>query len=387
MSAIIEQAMQRAQVAADAVANPAAEPGSPMPPAAEPGPLSVRLLGADAADRARWDSFVQACPEATFFHRAGWQRVIEAAFGHRTWFFLAERDGQIEGVLPLAQIKSRLFGHSLVALPFCVYGGVAARTGAARAALDAEALQLAQSLNVGHLEYRTVTPAHPDDPAWLGKDLYVTFRKEISADDEANMNAIPRKQRAMVRKGIKLGLAGEIDQDVERFFSAYASSVHRLGTPVFSKKYFRLLKEEFGDDCEVRVIVQGEGAEKRLVAGVLSFFFRDEVLPYYGGGMPVARDVAGNDFMYWNLMQASAAKGYRLFDFGRSKRGTGAFDFKKNWGFTAQPLPYAYRLVASAELPDVNPLNPKYQLFIKLWQKLPLPLANALGPHIVKDLG
>jgi FemAB-related protein (PEP-CTERM system-associated) len=240
---------------------------------------------------------------------------------------------------------------------------------------------------VGHLEYRNAAPAHPDDPAWLGKDLYVTFRKEISADDETNMNAIPRKQRAMVRKGIKLGLAGEIDQDVERFFTAYASSVHRLGTPVFSRKYFRLLKEEFGDDCEVRVIVQGEGTEKRLVAGVLSFFFRDEVLPYYGGGMPLARDVAGNDFMYWNLMQASAAKGCRIFDFGRSKRGTGAFDFKKNWGFTAQPLPYEYRLVASRELPDVNPLNPKYQLFIKLWQKLPLPLANALGPHIVKDLG
>ncbi|GGX90382.1 FemAB family XrtA/PEP-CTERM system-associated protein [Pseudoduganella dura] len=388
MNAIIEQAMQRAQVAAGTAAETAPVPASPaIEPAAEPGPLSVRLLRADAADRARWDMFVQACPEATFFHRAGWQRVIEEAFGHRTWFFLAERDGQIEGVLPLAQIKSRLFGHSLIALPFCVYGGVAALTGTARAALDAEALQLAASLNAGHLEYRNVAPAHPDDPAWLGKDLYVTFRKEIGADDEANMNAIPRKQRAMVRKGIKLGLTGEVDQDVERFFTAYANSVHRLGTPVFSKKYFRLLKEEFRDDCEVRIIVQGEGAEKRLVAGVLSFFFREEVLPYYGGGMPVARDVAGNDFMYWNLMQASAAKGCRIFDFGRSKRGTGAFDFKKNWGFTAQPLPYEYRLVASQDLPDVNPLNPKYQLFIKLWQKLPLPLANALGPHIVKDLG
>jgi FemAB-related protein (PEP-CTERM system-associated) len=377
MSAIIEQAMQRAQ----------AHAGGAAEPVAQAGPLSVRLLGADSAERARWDAFVQDCPEATFFHRAGWQRVIEEAFGHRTWFFLAERDGRIEGVLPLAQIRSRLFGHSLVALPFCVYGGVAARTDAARAALDAEALALATSLNVGHLEYRNFTQAPADNPGWLGKDLYVTFRKEISGDDEANMNAIPRKQRAMVRKGIKLGLAGEIDQHVDRFFEAYANSVHRLGTPVFSRKYFRLLKEEFGDDCEVRVIVQGEGAEKKLVAGVLSFFFRDEVLPYYGGGMPVARDVAGNDFMYWNLMQASAAKGCRIFDFGRSKRGTGAFDFKKNWGFVAQPLPYAYRLVASQDLPDVNPLNPKYQLFIKLWQKLPLPLANALGPHIVKDLG
>lgn len=379
MSAIIEQAMQRAQ--AGDTARPAVT--ADLPGIAEPAPLSVRLMRADDADRARWDAFVLDCPDATFFHRSGWQRVIEEAFGHRTWFFLAERNGQIEAVLPLAQIRSRLFGHSLIALPFCVYGGVAGRSDEARAALDAEALRLAASLNVGHLEYRNYSPAHPGDPAWSGKDLYVTFRKEISGDDEANMNAIPRKQRAMVRKGIKLGLTGEVDQNVDRFFAAYASSVHRLGTPVFSKKYFSLLKEEFGDDCEVRVIVQGE----TLVAGVLSFFFRDEVLPYYGGGMPVARDVAGNDFMYWNLMQASAAKGYRIFDFGRSKRGTGAFDFKKNWGFVAQPLPYEYRLVASQDLPDVNPLNPKYQLFIRLWQKLPLPLANALGPHIVKDLG
>jgi FemAB-related protein (PEP-CTERM system-associated) len=365
MSAIIEQAMLRSQ------------------PVAEPKPLSVRLLGADAAERERWDAFVHACPEATFFHRSGWRPVIEQAFGHRTWFYLAERDGRIEGVLPLARIRSRLFGDSLIALPFCVYGGVAALNDEARGALDAEAIRLATELGVGHLEYRNFAPAHPGDPAWLGKDLYVTFRKEIGADDEANMNAIPRKQRAMVRKGIKLGLTGEVDEHVDRFFTAYAHSVHRLGTPVFAKKYFRLLKEEFGEDCEVRVIVQGS----TLVAGVLSFFFRDEVLPYYGGGMGVARDVAGNDFMYWNLMQAAAARGCHVFDFGRSKRGTGAFDFKKNWGFTAQPLPYEYRLVAARELPDVNPLNPKYQLFIKLWQKLPLALANALGPHIVKDLG
>ncbi len=367
---VIEQAMQRTQA-----------------PAAAPGPLTVRLLRDDAADRARWDAFVHACPDATFFHRAGWQRVVAESFGHRTWFYMAERDGRIEGVLPLAQIKSRLFGHSLAALPFCVYGGVAAVSPEAREALDTEALRLAQELNAGHLEYRNYTAAHPDDPRWLTKDLYVTFRKEIAADDETNLNAIPRKQRAMVRKGIKLGLHAEIDDDVDRFFTAYAHSVHRLGTPVFPKKYFALLKEEFGAECEVRIIVQGEGAEKRLVAGVLSFFYRDEVLPYYGGGMALARDVAGNDFMYWNLMQAAAARGCRIFDFGRSKRGTGAFDFKKNWGFTAQHLPYEYRLVASTELPDVNPLNPKYQLFIRVWKKLPLAVANALGPYIVKDLG
>lgn len=346
-------------------------------PATSAAPLVHRLQAADAA---RWDAFVAHCPNATFFHRAGWQTVIERAFGHQTFFLYAEADGQIQGVLPLAEIKSRLFGHSLVSLPFCVYGGIAAITNAAKQALDTAAQKLAAELKVGHLEYRNTAPCHPD---WIAKSLYVTFRKEIDPDEEANMQAIPRKQRAMVRKGIKAGLQSELDADIERFFFAYASSVHRLGTPVFSKKYFRLLKEVFGDDCELMIITN----QGRTVCGVMSFYFRDEVLPYYGGGTHEARAVAGNDFMYWELMRRACARGLRIFDFGRSKQGTGSFDFKKNWGFAPQPLHYEYQLHASKAVPDTNPLNPKYQLFIKLWQRLPLPVANAIGPHIVKNLG
>lgn len=346
------------------------------------GPQTLHLMQPN--DRARWDAFVRSCPDATFFHLSGWQRVIEESFGIRTWFYYVQQDGRIQGVLPLAEIKSRLFGHSLGAMPFCVYGGPAALNDGARRMLDLAAHDLADRLGVGHLEYRGMRRLHPLDQAWHTKELYVTFRKTFSGDDEANMNAIPRKQRAMVRKGIKLGLVGEADDDVERLFAAYASSVHRLGTPVFPKKYFALLQEEFGDACEVRTISTASG---ELVSSVLSFYWRDEVLPYYGGGTALARDVAGNDFMYWNLMQAAAARGCRLFDFGRSKLGTGAYDFKKNWGFEAQALPYEYKLYRAARLPDNNPLNPKYQLFIKMWKKLPLPVANALGPYIVRNLG
>ena len=342
---------------------------------------AVRLM--QPQDKVRWDAFVETCPQATFFHRAGWQEVIERAFGHKTYFYLAETNGEIQGVLSLCEIKSRLFGHSLSSLPFCVYGGVAAISEPARKALDQAASQLATTLQAGHLEYRNILPAHPNDPGWQPKNLYVTFRKAISDDDETNMNAIPRKQRAMVRKGIKAGLTGEIDQDIGRFFTAYATSVHRLGTPVFSKKYFRVLKEVFADACEIRVIVK----ETQIIAAVMSFYFRNEVIPYYGGGMPAAREFAGNDFMYWNLMQSAAAVGCRIFDFGRSKLGTGAYDFKKNWGFEPQPLAYEYQLHASDAVPDNNPLNPKYQMFIKLWQKMPIALANIVGPHIVKDLG
>ncbi len=341
---------------------------------------AVHVRELQPCDFSRWDEFAAACSEATFFHRAGWKTVIERAFGHRTCFLYAEVGGRIEGVLPLVEVKSILFGHTLVSLPFCVYGGIAAHSERARRALDESARALAEQLGVDHLEYRRLTPQHPD---WVHKDLYVTFRKQIDPDAERNLLEIPRKQRAMVRKGIKAGLKSELDDGVENFFAAYAASVHRLGTPVFSKRYFGILKEVFGADCEVMTVTH----DGRLVASVLSFYFRDEVLPYYGGGTASARDVAGNDFMYWDLMRRACERGIRVFDFGRSKRGTGSFDFKKNWGFEPQPLHYEYLLIKGKHVSEHNPLNPKYRLFIKLWQRLPLPLANLIGPHIVKSLG
>jgi len=343
-----------------------------------PGPLTVRRMRAE--DRAIWDAFVTRNPQATFFHLSGWEDVITRAFRHPTHFLLAEADDRIEGVLPLAEVKSLLFGHSLASLPFCVYGGVVAETERARLALDAEAIALAERLGVGHLEYRNQVPMHPD---WHGKDLYVTFRKEIDPDPEKNLNAIPRKQRAMVRKGIKAGLVTEVDAEADRFFQAYSDSVHRLGTPVFARRYFDILREVFRDESDILTVTR-QGA---VVASVLSFYFRDEVLPYYGGGTLLAREVAGNDFMYWEVMRRACARGVRIFDYGRSKRGTGAFEFKKNWGFEPTPLHYEYKLIRGQSVPDHNPLNPKYRAFISLWRKLPLGLANAIGPYIVKSIG
>src|SRR5512139_3088398 len=245
----------------------------------------VRVRALEGTDRARWDAYVHTHPEATFFQRAGWRRVIEDAFGHRTHYLLAECEGSIVGVLPLAEISSRLFGHSLGSLPFCAYGGILADHEVAWRALDEAAQALAGQLRVGALEYRNQAARHD---RWPTKDLYVTFKKAIEPEIEANMNAIPRKQRAMVRKGIKAGLVGEIDADTTRFFQAYSASVHRLGTPVFSRKFFRLLKDEFGDDCEVLTIA----LDGQVVSSVMSFYFRDEVLPYYGGGVAAARAVA-----------------------------------------------------------------------------------------------
>jgi len=344
-----------------------------------PGGIDIRTLGAGEA--ARWDAYVDGCPEAGFFHRAGWKAVIERAFGHECHFLYAETAGRIVGVLPLVHVKSLLFGNSLISTGFTIGGGTAADDEAVRGALDREALALAERLDVDCLEYRSGEVRHPD---WAhNTDLYAIFRKPIGPDPEQDMLAIPRKQRAMVRKGIKAGLTSVLDQDVGRLHDIYATSVRNLGTPVFAKRYFRTLMEMFAPDIDIVTVMSGQ----RAVASVMNFYFRDTVLPYYGGGLTEARAVAGNDFMYWEVMRRAVERGYRAFDFGRSKRGTGAFSFKKNWGFEPSPLIYEYKLRKLDAIPEVNPLNPKYRLFIAAWKRLPVPLAKLIGPSIVRCLG
>ena len=340
-----------------------------------------RLDRHDAAGAARWDAYVATAPAATFFHRSGWQGILSEVFGHATFFLYAERAGQIVGVLPLAQVNSRLFGNSLVALPFAVYGGVVAEDADAIGALEAEAESIARALDVAHLEYRNIEARHAD---WPRQDLYVTFRKEILPDEEANLLAIPRKQRAMVRKSIKNGLRSEIDPDAGCFFALYADNVRRHGTPALPKRYFERLLSDFGKDCEVMTVVD---AEDTPVSSVLSFYFRDEVLPYYAGDAVRARELAANDFKYWELMRRSCARGLKVFDYGRSKVGSGSWSFKKNWGFEPTPLSYEYRLYKRAAIPQNNPNNPKYKLMIAAWRRLPLWVANRLGPLIVRNLG
>ncbi|MBU1363409.1 MAG: FemAB family PEP-CTERM system-associated protein [Gammaproteobacteria bacterium] len=340
-----------------------------------------RLALTDTANAARWDAFVLACPEATFFHRAAWQGILRDVFRHPVYFLYAEQGGEIHGVLPLAHIKSRLFGNSLIALPFAVYGGVAASSPEAASALELEAQSLARKLDVDHLEFRNTKPRHAD---WPTQDLYVTFRKAILPDVEANMLAIPRKQRAMVRKGINNGLIATVDRKSDRFFKLFADNVHRHGTPALPKRYFDTLLQVFGDDCEILTVTTPEG---QPLSSVLSFYFRDEVLPYYAGDDETARNFAANDFKYWELMRRSCERGLKVFDYGRSKVGTGPYSFKKNWGFEPQALHYEYCLYKRDSIPQNNPNNAKYKLLIEAWRRMPISLANLIGPHIVRNLG
>ena len=198
------------------------------------------------------------------------------------------------------------------------------------------------------------------------------------------MAAIPRKQRAMVRKGIKAGLESAVTRDLTDFYPIYAESVRNLGTPVFAKRYFESLLRHFEDAADILMVRAPSG---EFIAGVLSLYYKNEVLPYYGGSLFAARALKGNDFMYWELMRHAAARGITSFDFGRSKVGTGPYSFKKNWGFEPIPLPYQYLLMRGDDIPQVNPTNPKFALMISVWKRLPLPVANFLGPLVSKNLG
>ncbi len=346
----------------------------------EPPAPAIRELS--LVEAPLWDRFVEACPEASFFHKAGWREVIEHSFGHDTYYLYAEQVGEIVGIFPLVHIRSRLFGNSLISNALCVSGGPVAHNDADRTALLAEARRLADRLDVDYLECRCEPP---DGGDWrVCDDLYASFRRPIDPDPEANLLMIPKRQRAMVRKAQKLGLTSNIDDSPDRFYRIYATSVRNLGTPVFARSYFNALGQVFGDACEITTVSDGRG---QPVSSVMSFRFRDENLPYYGGGTAEARQCAANDFMCWEVMRRACERGTKWFDFGRSKTGTGNYSFKKNWGFEPTPLAYSYWLRRGDQLPEVNPLNPKYQFVIAIWKRLPLPLANLLGPRIARYLG
>jgi FemAB-related protein (PEP-CTERM system-associated) len=342
--------------------------------------LPLRVSEAGDADRADWQAYTDAHPEASFCHRWEWRALMAEQWRHRPIYLIARRGEAVCGVLPLAHMRTRLFGSQLVSLPFCVYGGPIANDPAALAALDEAAQAQAQACGAGHLEYRNRRPLHPD---WPGSDLYAAFEKPLLADEQANLLAIPRKQRAMVRKGMAAGLRATIE-DADRFHPVYADNVHRHGTPAMPRSWFRALQASFGEDCDVMVVRDPAG---HAVSAVMSFWHRGTAMPYYAGDLPVARALAANDFKYWRLMVHALERGCTRFDFGRSKVGTGPWHFKRNWGFEPQPLAYEYRLITRSSVPQNNPNNPRYRLLIDTWRRLPRPLVDWLGPRIVRGLG
>ena len=332
------------------------------------------VTGAAAADP-RIEAFVRAHPGATPFHLPQWGRAIAAGTGHRAHLLVAEGAGEIRGVLPLTEIRSRVFGSALVSAGFGVGGGILAVDGPTADALAGQAVQLAWELCCASIELR----GGPLPAGWDRDDTtYAGFVRDLPADDEAILASIPRKQRAEVRRALGYGL--DVTRgDGNAHYRVYAESVRNLGTPVFPRALFDAVLAEFGDEADILTASKAG----RPLAGVLSLYFNNTAFPYWGGGTRAARDARANELLYYELMRHAARRGCTRFDFGRSKAGTGAFAFKKNWGF--EPVPLSYARWGTAR--EVNPLNPKYRLKIAAWKRLPLWLANRIGPPIARGLG
>ena len=339
-------------------------------------PVGVREANL-ASETDRLEAFVRRTPGSTPFHLPAWSRAVERACGQRARYLVAEHaNGSIAGVLPLTEMRSALFGRSLVSAGFAVDGGV---LGDAVEPLAAGAWALAREIGCPDVELRG--GASPRD--WTIDDsTYLGFARPLAADDESEMLAIPRKQRAEVRRALGFDLevvAGATPALLAEHHRVYAESVRNLGTPVFPAALFRAVAATMDADV---LTVRHAG---RPVASVLSLYYQGTVYPYWGGGTAAARGLRANDRMYFELMGHARARGCSRFDFGRSKAGTGAAAFKKNWGFAPEPLRYSRRSDGPAR--SVDPRNPKYATMVAAWKRLPLPVANLVGPWLSRGLG
>jgi FemAB-related protein (PEP-CTERM system-associated) len=345
--------------------------------------MSVRVADlANAAERARIEAYVAAHPAAELFHRPQWSLAVEEGCRQRGHYLLAEDHGRPVGCLPLTEVRSPLFGNALVSVGFGTGGGPLADDPAIADALVRAGWALAGRRSCRSMELR----GGPVPAGWSAQDgIYAGFSKPLPQGDEAILRSIKRRHRS-IRRAAEFDLEirrGSAEADRAMLYAVYCESVRNLGSPVYPRALFAAMLDRFGEDADILTVLR----DGRPVASVLNFYFRDTVFPYWGGGTMAARDCFANELMYYQVMCHAARRGCARFDFGRSKVGTGSYAFKENWGFEPQPLVYAVRTADGAAARSVNPLDPKYRLQVALWKKLPLPLANRIGPHIARGLG
>jgi FemAB-related protein (PEP-CTERM system-associated) len=339
---------------------------------------TIRLADLQSAeDCAAIDAFLADHPDTTPFHRREWIEAVARGCGQECHYLIA--GNPISGLVPLNELHSPLFGRALVSSGFAVGGGILADDFQTADALANATWTLAARLSCPTTELRGgILPAD-----WLHDvTTYLGFARDLAVDDETELLAIPRKQRAEVRKALANGLTVDLG-DREAHYAVYAESVRNLGTPVFPRALFAAVLDAFGDDADV-LTIRKDGVP---LASVLSLYHRGTVMPYWGGGTAAARPARANDMMYFALMRHARTRGCTRFDFGRSKTGTGAAAFKRNWGFDGVPLAYAKRTADGQAAREINPLDPRYSLQVKLWSKLPLSIANRIGPMISRGLG
>ncbi len=343
-------------------------------------PLRVRELlpGEDA----RWDAFVRQHPDGSFFHLSGWRKVVHDVFRHSPIYLVAEQGRQWRGCLPLFLTKSPFLGRNLLSVPYGVYGGLLSGGGDEDEVLLRAARMHGREAGARYVELRHQEQSGLELPQ---SGLYVTFRKELPADPEQVLPAIPKKARAEVRRARdRFHLKVSESRDVDEFYGLFARNKRRLGSPSLPRRWFAALLEEFGSMVVIHAARDPEG---RALAAVMSFSFNGTLCAYYSGTGPNVNRTGVNDFIYAMIMQWAVERGFHTFDFGRSRRDTGPAKFKKNMGFVPEPLAYEYVLLdESATIPEFHPSNPRLKLPQQLWSRLPPFVASSLGARLSRYL-
>jgi FemAB-related protein (PEP-CTERM system-associated) len=336
-----------------------------------PAPV-VREYG--DADRAQWDEFVTSHPHGSPFHLIAWKKTVEQSFGYQPRYLLAEEAGRIAGVLPLFLVRNFLLGKALISSPFAVYGGILAHRDTVRDALYARVKELGSALGVDYIELRNAWPEQCGGVPNVSR--YVTFTHETKPTEEALMEALPKKTRNIVRKAMREPFVMRYGVRDPRIMDVvHSRNMRTLGTPNFPRAYFANLLENFGSLADIREV----WLRDRPMAVSLNFYFRGEMHTYHAAADKRYNALGPNTFLYFDHLRWAGANGYHTFDFGRSKRDTGTFEFKKHWSTAMRPLPYEIVLVKRKELPNFSPANPRFGFLIRTWRKIPLPVTRLLS--------
>lgn len=316
--------------------------------------------------------------QGTPFHLTAWKRCIENTFGYRSYYLVAADGNRIQGVLPLFLVKNLVIKKALISSPFAVYGGALADSNDARTALVDRATELGRELGVEYLELRNGYPEQAVMPPNV--DRYATFTKAVPETEEALFESLPKKTRNMVRKALKTPFTTRIEQeDITNFEHLHAVTLRRLGTPCFPKEHFRQILKNFKGLVDIREVL----LKDQVMAVSMNFFFRGTMHTYYAAADQSHSALAPNTYMYFDHLRWAGQNGYKTFEFGRSKKGTGPFEFKTHWGTEMRELPYNVVLVRRQEMPNYSPTNSKFSLAINVWKHLPMPVTRMLGPRLI----
>jgi FemAB-related protein (PEP-CTERM system-associated) len=319
--------------------------------------------------------------EASNYHRWGWKTAIENTFGHQAHYLTAVDHGDIQGVLPLVHMKSRLFGNFLVSIPFFSYGGVLASSSEAQDSLLTRAVEIAGELGVSHIELRQ---GSWQPLKWCDTVPKVTMELPLPDSVEVLWNSLSSGMRNKVRKAQKNKLRAEWGgvESVGAFYTIFSTNMRDLGTPVYPQRWFLDLFKQF--PAEVKTLTLWDG-DQVVAAGIVTCYANAVELPW-SAALPESRKKYSAVFMYWTLLEWAVSNGYRRVDFGRCTKGSGVYEFKRHWNSRERPLHWYYWLAPGMPVPDLRTDNPRYRIATQVWKCLPLTIANLLGPQIVRSI-